>query len=76
MIGSAISRGSSTPRDKKKFVRLSLAAALSTMQVTVRYGSVPSQFLGLTSWVGQGPSTSLPLPPTSQEDLRPDGCLE
>ncbi|GFV84550.1 hypothetical protein TNCV_2481641 [Trichonephila clavipes] len=34
--------------------RLSLAAALNTIQVTVRFGSFPSQFLGRTSKRYQG----------------------
>ncbi|GFX15144.1 hypothetical protein TNCV_2708502 [Trichonephila clavipes] len=40
---------------------LSLITALSTMQVTVEFGLVPSQFVGEHSEGGQWPSTSLPL---------------
>ncbi|GFW81789.1 hypothetical protein TNCV_2884631 [Trichonephila clavipes] len=50
-----------------------MAVTLSTMQVTVRFTSVSRKnSLG----VGQEPPTSHSLPPTSQEDLRLDGCLE
>ncbi|GFX87266.1 hypothetical protein TNCV_3819961 [Trichonephila clavipes] len=66
-------RNSSWQRAKR---RLSLAVALSTMQVTVRFGSVSPQFGGRTLWRGQRPPTSLLLPPTSPEDLRFDGYLE
>ncbi|GFY01653.1 hypothetical protein TNCV_2608361 [Trichonephila clavipes] len=40
-------------------VRLSWAVALSTIQVTVLFSSVPSRFRGRTPWEGQGPSTNL-----------------
>ncbi|GFX04610.1 uncharacterized protein TNCV_901381 [Trichonephila clavipes] len=46
------------------------------MQVIVRFCSVPPQFRGRKPLGGQGPPTSLPLPPTSREDLRLDGYLE
>ncbi|GFU06818.1 hypothetical protein TNCV_4353701 [Trichonephila clavipes] len=39
----------------------------STM-VTVRFGSFPPQFCGRTPRVGQGPPTSLSLPPSPRED--------
>ncbi|GFW91494.1 hypothetical protein TNCV_3376581 [Trichonephila clavipes] len=42
-------------------VHLSLAVVLSTIQVTVRFGSVPPQFF---SAAGHWSSTSLPIPPT------------
>ncbi|GFU47613.1 uncharacterized protein TNCV_2443351 [Trichonephila clavipes] len=44
------------------------------MQVTIRFVSVPPQFRR-TPWGGPRPPTSLPLPPTSREDLRLDGYL-
>ncbi|GFW68565.1 hypothetical protein TNCV_529201 [Trichonephila clavipes] len=44
--------------------------------MTVRFSSVPSQFGGRTLWGGQRSLTSLPLPPTSREDLWLDGYLE
>ncbi|GFY21755.1 hypothetical protein TNCV_1168991 [Trichonephila clavipes] len=50
------------------FLRLSLVLALSTMQGTVRFGSLPSQFSG------SGRPTSLF--PTSREDLRFNGYSE
>ncbi|GFT07930.1 hypothetical protein TNCV_873601 [Trichonephila clavipes] len=56
------------------YVLLSLALALSTVQVTIRFSSVPPQFRGRTL-LGGSP-TSLPLPPTSREDLKLDGYLE
>ncbi|GFU76816.1 hypothetical protein TNCV_4519731 [Trichonephila clavipes] len=40
------------------------------MQVKLRFCSVPPEFRGRTPWGGQGPPTSLPLPPTTREDLR------
>ncbi|GFY24801.1 hypothetical protein TNCV_2689921 [Trichonephila clavipes] len=46
------------------------------MQVTVRFCSVPPPFRGRKPWGGQGPPTSLPLPPTIREDLWLDGYLE
>ncbi|GFV94710.1 uncharacterized protein TNCV_3864331 [Trichonephila clavipes] len=46
------------------------------MQVTVRFCSVPPQIRGRKPWGGQGPPTSLPLPPITGEDLRLDGYLE
>ncbi|GFT99613.1 hypothetical protein TNCV_114901 [Trichonephila clavipes] len=53
------------------------AVALSTIQVTVRFSSAPPHFRGRTPWGGgQGSPTSLPLPPTSREDLRLDDYLE
>ncbi|GFU01013.1 hypothetical protein TNCV_1816341 [Trichonephila clavipes] len=45
------------------------------MQVTVRFCSVPPQFKGRKPWGGQKPPTSLPLPPTTREDLRLDTGL-
>ncbi|GFX94965.1 hypothetical protein TNCV_3045971 [Trichonephila clavipes] len=51
---------------------LSLALALSTIQAKVRFCSVPPQFRGRKPYGGQGPPTSLPLPPTTREDLRLD----
>ncbi|GFU75248.1 hypothetical protein TNCV_2056911 [Trichonephila clavipes] len=55
-------------RGQKLVVRLSLVLALSITQVTVRFSSVPPQFCGRTPWGWS--ETSLPLPPTSREDLR------
>ncbi|GFV02460.1 uncharacterized protein TNCV_1023881 [Trichonephila clavipes] len=46
------------------------------MQIAVRFCSVPPNFEGEHSRGGQGYPTSLPLPPTSREDLRLDGYLE
>ncbi|GFU80604.1 uncharacterized protein TNCV_534781 [Trichonephila clavipes] len=46
------------------------------MQVTLRFGSVSSQFRGTTPWEWSKAPTSLPLLPTSREDLRLDGYLE
>ncbi|GFY30671.1 hypothetical protein TNCV_3118311 [Trichonephila clavipes] len=57
-------------------VRLLLAVVLNTIQVTVRFSSVPPQFKERTPWSSQRPPTSLPFPPTSQEDLQLDGYLE
>ncbi|GFU78247.1 uncharacterized protein TNCV_5008281 [Trichonephila clavipes] len=48
--------------------------ALSTIQVTVRFGSIQPQFRKNTLGGGQRPPTSLP--PTSREDLWLDGYLE
>ncbi|GFW50748.1 hypothetical protein TNCV_422111 [Trichonephila clavipes] len=50
-------------------LRLPLSVALSTLQVTVRFER--EYPIG-----GQGPPTSLPLPPTTVLDLRLDGYLE
>ncbi|GFW02331.1 hypothetical protein TNCV_1732461 [Trichonephila clavipes] len=47
--------------------RLSLALALSTIQVTERFGSIQSQFRWRTLWGDKRHPTSLPLPPTSRE---------
>ncbi|GFT19198.1 uncharacterized protein TNCV_303261 [Trichonephila clavipes] len=55
---------------------MSLALALSTIQVTVRFCSVPPQFRGRKPWGGLGPPTSFPFPPTTREDLWQDGYLE
>ncbi|GFW01034.1 uncharacterized protein LOC103524116 [Trichonephila clavipes] len=63
-------------RLRARILRLLLALALSTMQVTRRFCLVPLQFRGRKPWGGQGPPTSLPLPPTTREDLRLDGYLE
>ncbi|GFW60796.1 hypothetical protein TNCV_2672171 [Trichonephila clavipes] len=52
-----------------------LALALCTMQVTVQFCLVPPQFRENPGG-GQGPPTSLPLPPTTREDLQLDGYLE
>ncbi|GFY00307.1 hypothetical protein TNCV_4711091 [Trichonephila clavipes] len=46
------------------------------MQMTVRFCSVSPQFRGRTPRGGQGPPNSLPVPPTSREDLRLDGYLK
>ncbi|GFU84396.1 hypothetical protein TNCV_4124001 [Trichonephila clavipes] len=46
------------------------------MQVTVQFGSFPPQFCGRTLGDGQGPPTTLPLPPTTRENLRLNGYLE
>ncbi|GFT39882.1 uncharacterized protein TNCV_3286591 [Trichonephila clavipes] len=57
--------------------RLSLALALSTMHVIVRFCSVPPPtFEGEHPGYGQEPPNSLPFPPTTREDLRLDGYLE
>ncbi|GFW23535.1 uncharacterized protein TNCV_3806321 [Trichonephila clavipes] len=62
--------------DKKLSMHLSPAVALSTIQVTVRFGSIPPQFRGRTLW-GWSEASHLPsLPPTSREDLRLDGYLK
>ncbi|GFV90415.1 hypothetical protein TNCV_49901 [Trichonephila clavipes] len=53
-----------------------VALALSTIQVTVRFGSVHPNLDGEHSGGGQRPPTSLPLPPTTREDLQLDGYLE
>ncbi|GFV05175.1 hypothetical protein TNCV_223881 [Trichonephila clavipes] len=53
-----------------------LTVALSTLQVTVRFSSVPPNFEGEHPGGGQGLPTSHPLPPTSRDDQRLDGCLE
>ncbi|GFS60103.1 hypothetical protein TNCV_2826341 [Trichonephila clavipes] len=55
---------------------LSLAVALSTIQVTVRFESVPPNFEGEHPRVVQGPPTFLPLPPTFREDLWLDAYLK
>ncbi|GFY28773.1 uncharacterized protein TNCV_3441401 [Trichonephila clavipes] len=47
-------------------IRMSLAIALSTIQLTVRCDLVPPQFKGRTSCGGQRLPTSLPLPPSSR----------
>ncbi|GFW50278.1 hypothetical protein TNCV_4696951 [Trichonephila clavipes] len=46
------------------------------MQVTVRFFLVPPQFKGRKPWEWPEPPISLPLPPTSLEDLWLDGCLK
>ncbi|GFU65378.1 hypothetical protein TNCV_4045131 [Trichonephila clavipes] len=58
-------------RGKKLVLRLLLSAALSTMQVTVLFGSVTPQFSGRSpeGW-------SRDLLPTSGEEFRLDGYLE
>ncbi|GFV41708.1 hypothetical protein TNCV_3628591 [Trichonephila clavipes] len=53
-----------------RFLCLSLAFALSTMQVTVRFALFHPNFE--EEHPGGGP-TSLPLPPTSREDFRLNG---
>ncbi|GFW26594.1 hypothetical protein TNCV_1165281 [Trichonephila clavipes] len=53
-------------RRRVRFLRLSLASPLSTIQVTVRVDSLPPQFF----------SPFFPLPPTSREDLNLDGYFE
>ncbi|GFW90868.1 uncharacterized protein TNCV_2418611 [Trichonephila clavipes] len=60
-----------------RILRLSLALALSTLQMIVRLCSVPPPNLeGENPGGGQGPPMSLPLQPTTREDLRLDGYLE
>ncbi|GFW81844.1 hypothetical protein TNCV_2885181 [Trichonephila clavipes] len=55
---------------------LSLAVALSTMQMTVQFSSVPTpQSLGRTPG-DQGPPTTRLLTSTSQKDLQLDVYLE
>ncbi|GFY07367.1 hypothetical protein TNCV_5085521 [Trichonephila clavipes] len=63
------SRNSSWQKAK---CRLSLAIALSTIQVTEQFSSVEGEDPGSS----QMPSTSLPLPPTSPKDLQLDGYLK
>ncbi|GFT97904.1 hypothetical protein TNCV_2168011 [Trichonephila clavipes] len=46
------------------------------MQVTAPFFSFPPQIRGRKPWGGQGPSSSLTLPPTTREDLQLDGYLE
>ncbi|GFV43497.1 hypothetical protein TNCV_4592211 [Trichonephila clavipes] len=46
------------------------------MQLTVRFSSVLPQIRGTNPGDSQRLPTSLPLPPTSREDLRLDGYLE
>ncbi|GFY24802.1 uncharacterized protein TNCV_2689931 [Trichonephila clavipes] len=46
------------------------------MQMTLQFCSIPPQFGGKTPWGDQRHLTSLPLTPTSREDLRLDGYLE
>ncbi|GFX02546.1 hypothetical protein TNCV_728001 [Trichonephila clavipes] len=57
-------------RLRLEFLRLSLDLALSTMQMTVRFCSVPPQFRGRKPWGWPGAS-----PPT-REDLRLNGYLD
>ncbi|GFW76578.1 hypothetical protein TNCV_2681951 [Trichonephila clavipes] len=61
---------------KELDVCLTLAIALSTIQMTVRFSSNPPQFRGNTPWKGQEPPTSLSFQPTSREDLLLDGYLQ
>ncbi|GFT90924.1 hypothetical protein TNCV_1066041 [Trichonephila clavipes] len=63
-------------RGKGLVVRLSLAVAVNTLHVTARFGSAPPNFETEHPVVDIGLSTSLPLPPTSREDLRLDDYLE
>ncbi|GFY20240.1 hypothetical protein TNCV_208721 [Trichonephila clavipes] len=58
---------------KTRFLCLSLALDLSTMQVTVRFCFVNPNFEGENPGIGQDPP---PLPETSRENLRLDGYLE
>ncbi|GFU52965.1 hypothetical protein TNCV_1142571 [Trichonephila clavipes] len=46
------------------------------MQVTARFVLFHPNLEGENPGGGQGPPTSLPLPPTTREDLRLDGYLE
>ncbi|GFX14908.1 hypothetical protein TNCV_1486501 [Trichonephila clavipes] len=55
---------------------MSLAIALSTIQVTERFNSVSPNFEREYPGGGQGPSTSLLLPPTPRENLQRDGYLK
>ncbi|GFW38136.1 hypothetical protein TNCV_602121 [Trichonephila clavipes] len=56
-----------------RLIRLSIAIALSTAYDFARFHSnFEEEYPG----TGQVPSTTLPLPPTSREDLRLDGFLE
>ncbi|GFT29361.1 integrase catalytic domain-containing protein [Trichonephila clavipes] len=57
-------------------VKTTRAVALSILQATVRFGPIPPQFWSRTPGGSQRPPTSLPLPPTSREDLLLDGYLE
>ncbi|GFW75556.1 transposon Ty3-I Gag-Pol polyprotein [Trichonephila clavipes] len=63
-------------RSRRSRMGLYSTVALGTIQVTVRFGSVPPQFREWTPWGSKGPLNSLPLPPTSGEDLRLYGYLE
>ncbi|GFX62466.1 hypothetical protein TNCV_413081 [Trichonephila clavipes] len=69
-------------RGKVLDVRLSLAVALSTMNVIARFGLVTAQFFGehykgnQAPPTSQVPLTSLPLPQSSREDLWIDDYLE
>ncbi|GFU69306.1 hypothetical protein TNCV_3209701 [Trichonephila clavipes] len=49
--------------------------ALSTMQVTVKFCSVPPQFRGRKPWGWLGASHLSALQPTTREDLQLDGYL-
>ncbi|GFW55200.1 hypothetical protein TNCV_115861 [Trichonephila clavipes] len=42
----------------------------------IRFARFPLQSKGRTPWGWKADPTSLPLPPTSRNDLRLDGCLE
>ncbi|GFX10360.1 hypothetical protein TNCV_1867551 [Trichonephila clavipes] len=53
-----------------------LSVALSTIQVILRFRSVPPNFEGEHPRGSQGPLTSLSHPPTSREDLQLDSYLE
>ncbi|GFT49970.1 hypothetical protein TNCV_4175931 [Trichonephila clavipes] len=65
------------PRDSlRPDVLLSLAVYLTTIQLTVRFGSVHRNFEEEYPIGGQGPPTSFTLAPTSREKLRLDGYLE
>ncbi|GFV99401.1 hypothetical protein TNCV_1513711 [Trichonephila clavipes] len=50
-------------------LHLPLSAALSTMQVTVRFGFIPPQFSGRTPRGDEEPPISLFLPPTARKDF-------
>ncbi|GFU23139.1 hypothetical protein TNCV_3515781 [Trichonephila clavipes] len=55
--------------------RLSLALVLSTIQVTVRFGSFPPHYSWRTPGGWSRAPTSFSLPPASREDLRLDDNL-
>ncbi|GFS83242.1 hypothetical protein TNCV_599961 [Trichonephila clavipes] len=57
-------------------VRLSLAIALNTMQVTARFDSVSPRLRENTLRLVLEASHLFPNPPTSREDLRLEGYLE
>ncbi|GFV57023.1 uncharacterized protein TNCV_2931461 [Trichonephila clavipes] len=80
LLATCLTKSDRGPRNsswlRARFLRLSLALAFSTMQKTVRFCSVPTQFRVRKAWGSQGHPTTLPFPQTSREDLGIDGYLE